>query len=92
MEVADWHSFINAIRNACAELKCEHSGAWYRGAKSCKYRLYPSLLRPRAKINFRHEREIYERAEDLDTDTMRNNNSWERVGKNTTLWLSNSTA
>ena len=81
MATADWLKFIDAIQNACAELKCEHSGAWYRGTKSCKYRLYPSLLRPRAKINFRHECEIYERAEDLDADTMHNNDLWERLVK-----------
>jgi hypothetical protein len=81
MEATEWQKFINSINFACAELKCEHSGAWFRGVRSHKYRLYPSLIRPKSKITIKHERDIYERAEDFDSETMGNNNSWERLVK-----------
>lgn len=75
----NWFNFISAIDQARKDLKCDNSGAWFRGVTSHKFRLYPSLLRPRAKISARHEREIYERASDFDDNTMVRNSSWERL-------------
>jgi FRG domain len=74
-----WLTFLDSIDQARAQLKCDASGAWFRGVSSHKFRLYPSLLRPRAKITVKQEREIFERAEDFDSNTMQKNDSWERL-------------
>jgi hypothetical protein len=75
MEVEPWLAFLNAIQRAKVDLKCEFAGAWFRGVTKSKYRLYPSLLRPRQKITVTRERDIFEDSEDLEP-TM---NSWEQL-------------
>lgn len=81
MDGESWLALLEAIKKAKADLKCEFSGAWFRGVTSCKYRLYPSLLRPRAKISVSRERAIYEDAEDFDTEAAHAMSSWERLVK-----------
>lgn len=75
MEIESWLSFLRAIHQAKVDLKCEFSGAWFRGVTKAKYRLYPSLLRPRQKIAAKHERDIFEDSEDFEPGM----NSWERL-------------
>lgn len=80
MKCEAWIKFLGAIQTARAELRCEQSGAWFRGVPNHRYRLYPSLLRPRSKITLKHERSIYEDAEDFDAQAVANEmKSWERL-------------
>jgi hypothetical protein len=77
VEAEPWLAFLRAIHRAKADLKCEFSGAWFRGVTKSKYRLYPSLLRPHAKISVKRERDIFEDAEDFEAS--RAMSSWERL-------------
>ena len=80
MDRTAWSGFLDAIHEARKELSCEHSGAWFRGVSNCRYRLYPTLLRPRARIDLKRERAIYEDAEDFTiVETARTMSSWERL-------------
>lgn len=75
----DWDGFLDAIYSARKELKCSYSGAWYRGARSYRYRLYPGLLRPRSLIELRRERDVYEEYTDFSDSEFKEKNSWERL-------------
>jgi FRG domain-containing protein len=77
MEADPWLAFLRAIRQAKVELRCEFSGAWFRGVTKSKHRLYPSLLRPHGRISVKHERDIYEDAEDFESSSEMS--SWERL-------------
>lgn len=76
----DWIKFLEAIEEAKIELSCNYSGAWYRGVKSSKYRLYPSLLRPHltSRRPWRdRERAIFEKRLDFESDPRQT--SWEQL-------------
>lgn len=76
IEAEPWLAFLRAVQRARADLKCELSGAWFRGVARSKYRLYPSLLRPHSKL-LERERDIFEESEVLDS--ARNMSSWENL-------------
>lgn len=71
--------FLDAIEKAKKELHCHDIGAWYRGVKSAKYRLYPSLLRPRSTIQTSCEREIFEESVNFEPEEGRAQGSWRRL-------------
>lgn len=77
---AAWSKFLSAVHQARVDLRCEWSGAWYRGVTNHKWRLYPALLRPRSRISLKHERSIFEEAEDFDAAAAAQQmSSWERL-------------
>lgn len=78
MERRTWLGFIDAIRQAREELGCPKE-TWYRGVTSHRYRLYPSLLRPRADCRVHHERSIFEEADGVAFGNESPTNSWERL-------------
>jgi len=79
--LTDWKDFISAIDQAKKDLGCSNSGAWYRGVRTDKYRLYPTILRPRTPIGIIRERDIYEQFTDFESESTHAENSWERLVK-----------
>lgn len=77
----DWIKFLDAIERAKDDLNCHDFGAWYRGLSCSKYRLYPSLLRPRSRITPKNERAIFEDFADFDNEADRGTTSWDRLVK-----------
>lgn len=79
--LSDWKDFVLAIEQAKLELGCSKSGAWFRGVRNSKYRLYPTILRPRASIGLFREKDIYEEFTDFEGEATHSDNSWDRLVK-----------
>lgn len=78
MERRSWSAFLDAVIKAREDLGL-YKEAWYRGVTSAKYRLYPSLLRPRSKLGLKHERPIFEDADEIYVAGANAPDSWERL-------------
>ncbi|RDC67446.1 FRG domain-containing protein [Rhodovulum sp. 12E13] len=78
MSLAD---FLKAVSIARDELKCSESGAWFRGVRYYRHRLYPSLLRPTARIHKKREKDIYHEYSDFSDNESASERSWDRLVK-----------
>lgn len=58
-DAQDWERFIGAAATARTQLRCAKNATWYRGIGDNNYRLYPSLLRPRAEVRKEHEADVF---------------------------------
>jgi hypothetical protein len=74
-----FEKFLQAVDTARGELSCHDFGAWYRGVSCSKYRLYPSLLRPRSKISAEREKDIFQDYVDFRDDDALMRGSWQKL-------------